>query len=152
MEKEVKAQAKYVKGSPRKARLVVNAVRGLPALQALDVLKYMPKGAAHKVRKVVQSALANATHNDNLAASDLVVSKIMVDSAPMFKRGRAESKGRYRKILKRNSHITVYLAKKGAIKILKNEEQPEAAKAVKAKPAAKPKVVAPKKITKSTKK
>jgi large subunit ribosomal protein L22 len=107
---EVKAIAKNVKGSPRKARIVADQVRGKNALYAVEALKYMQKGAATSVRKAVESAIANAVNNKNLSAQNLVITKIVVDAAPMYKRQRAESKGRARLILKRNSHITVYVA------------------------------------------
>jgi large subunit ribosomal protein L22 len=129
---EVKAQAKYLRGSAQKARLVADAVRGKKATYALEVLKYMRKAAAPEVRKVVQSALANAVNNFNLDPETLVVSQIMVDEAPMFKRGRAESKGRYRKILKRNNHVTVVLAEVNMAPA-QPETAPKAKKAAKAK-------------------
>lgn len=109
---EVKAVAKNVKGSPRKARIVADQVRGKSALFAVEALRYMPKGAALPVRKALESAIANAVNNRNLDAQSLVVTRISVDAAPMYKRQIAESKGRARLILKRNSHITVYVADK----------------------------------------
>ena len=115
MENKVKAQAKYVKGSPIKARLVADAVRGMDASAALVQLKYMQKKAAHDVYKVVASAVANATHNNKMDASKLFISSIMIDEAPTFKRFRPESKGRARRILKRNCHITVYVEEKAAV-------------------------------------
>lgn len=106
---KVTATVKNVKGTPNKTRIVAKLVKGQKALYALEQLKYVQKGAAPKVRKVVQSAVANAVHNNNLNAEKLVIENILVSPAPVLKRGKAESKGRYRTILKRNSHITVIL-------------------------------------------
>lgn len=107
--KTVIAKSKYTRGSARKFRIVVDQIKGMQALTALEVLKYVQRGAADKIAKVITSAVANAVHNDKLAPESLVIQSIFIDDAPMFKRGKAESKGRYRQILKRNSHITVVL-------------------------------------------
>lgn len=144
----IKAQGKYIGRSPRKIRLVADAVRGMNATLALASLKYMRKGGALDVYKVVASAVANATHNNKLNANELVITKIFIDEAPMYKRAIAQSKGRSRRILKRNSHITVIVS-------VPEKEQPkkEVAKAAKAEKPAEKKVAKktkPKKI--STKK
>jgi large subunit ribosomal protein L22 len=124
---KVTATAKFVKGTPNKARIVAKLVRGQKALYALEQLKYVQKGAAPKVRKVVQSAVANAVTNNNLKASDLVIENILISPAPTLKRGKAESKGRYRTILKRNSHITVILndGKQEEVKVEPKSEKKE---------------------------
>lgn len=106
---EYKAQAKNVKGSPRKARIVADAVRGMNALYAIEALRYMRKGAALTVRKVVESAVANATHNHGVSPESLKITRIQIDGGLVMKRQRAASRGRARLILKRNSHITVYV-------------------------------------------
>jgi large subunit ribosomal protein L22 len=142
MNREVKAQAKYVTRSARKIRLVADAVRGMNANLALASLKFMPQGGAADVYKVVASAVANATHNHGLSGEKLIISKIMIDVAPTYKRIKAESKGRARRILKRNSHITVYVAEpvvtaKPAAKAVAKPESSEATTAEAAKPAAK---------------
>lgn len=109
---EVKATSKYLRGSAQKARIVTNAIQGMPALEALDELKYMQKKAAGHVYKTLHSAIANAVENNGLKDSDLVILKAYANEAPTFKRGRAESKGRSRLIMKRNSHITIILGLK----------------------------------------
>jgi large subunit ribosomal protein L22 len=110
---EVRAQAKYISRSPRKMRPIADAIRGMKANLALANLKYMAKGGAADIYKVVASAVANATNNARMNADKLVISQIMIDVAPTFKRSRAESKGRSRRILKRNSHITVFVQEPG---------------------------------------
>ncbi len=164
--KEVKAVAKNVRGSARKARIPAAAVRGMRAEKALDVLKYMPRRAAHDVRKVVASAVANAVHNEGMESDKLIISKIHVDEAFTMKRYRPESKGRVRAIMKRNSNITVYVtdgaAEESKTKEVKAEKKSEEKKTEskkveskkaepkkKTKPAAKK--AAAKKETKSTK-
>ncbi len=110
MAKEIKAQAKNVKGSPQKARIVANAVRGKKATDAMITLQYMRKGAALKVRKVLKSAIANAVNNESMNAEKLVISKILIDEAPTYKRFTFKGRGRVHGIIKRNSHITVYVS------------------------------------------
>jgi large subunit ribosomal protein L22 len=111
-ERIVCAKAKYIPGSARKARLVIDTVRNMNALEAVDRLKFLNKRAALPVRKVIESAIANAYNNFEMEKKDLEIVKAFVDDAPIFKRGRAGSKGRYKKILKRNCHITIYLKEK----------------------------------------
>lgn len=106
---KVKAETKYVKGSPRKGKPVADAVRGMQVEQALATLKYMQKGFAPKVHKTVKSAVANAVNNHGMQQDRLVVTDIAVNPAPMYKRISFESRGRVRGILKRNSHIVVYV-------------------------------------------
>ncbi|MCA9379013.1 50S ribosomal protein L22 [Candidatus Dojkabacteria bacterium] len=117
---EIKAVAKNLRGSPRKARRVADAVRGKNALYAIEALRYMPNKSALDIRKVVQSAVANAVNNNGMNAETLIVKSIMVDSAFTIKRMRAQSRGRGRSILKRNCHITVLVdepkAEKGTAK------------------------------------
>ena len=98
--------------SPQKVRLVADQVRGLPIDQALTILTFSPKKAAVLVKKVLESAIANAEHNDGADIDDLKVSKIYVDQGPTLKRMRARAKGRGTRILKRTSHITVAVAEK----------------------------------------
>lgn len=125
---EIKAYGKNIKGSPRKARIVADAVRGQNAVYAIQALQYMPKGAAAKIRKVVQSAVANAVNNYNMNADELIVTRIMVDQGLVYKRMHAQSRGRGRSILKRTSNITVFVGKKGDNSVI-------AAKQVDSKPA-----------------
>lgn len=151
---EVRAYAKNIKGSPRKARIVADAVRGKNAVYAIEALKYMPKGAALKIRKVVESAVANAVHNYNMDADTLVITKISVDPGFTLKRMHAQSRGRGRAIIKRTSNITVFVGRPGANKAAnaKVEAKPAAAdaevKAVETK--AEPKAKKETKTTKST--
>jgi large subunit ribosomal protein L22 len=85
-------------------------VRGKPVGEALQTLQFTPKKAAGIVKKVLESAIANAEHNHGADIDELKVSAIMVDEAPTFKRFRARARGRGARILKRNSHITVRVA------------------------------------------
>lgn len=103
----VTAKHRYATISPQKCRLVADQIRGLTVERALDVLKYSPKKAAVLVGKVLESAIANAEHNEGADIDELKVSSIFVDQAPTLKRMRARAKGRGNRIIKRNSHITV---------------------------------------------
>jgi large subunit ribosomal protein L22 len=104
---EVSATLRQAHISAQKARLVADQVRGLPVERALNVLMFSPKKAAAMVRKVLESAIANAEHNEGADIDELKVSAIYVDEARTLKRFRARAKGRGTRILKRNSHITV---------------------------------------------
>lgn len=104
------AKLKFVRLSPQKARLVADQVRGKPVGQALQILKFSDKRAAGIVRKVLESAIANAEHNNGADVDELKVSVIMVDEGPVMKRLRPRAKGRADRILKRTSHITVRVA------------------------------------------
>jgi large subunit ribosomal protein L22 len=104
---EVSATLKQAHISAQKARLVADQVRGLPVERALNILIFSPKKAAAMVRKVLESAIANAEHNEGADVDELKVSAIFVNEARTLKRFRARAKGRGTRILKRNSHITV---------------------------------------------
>lgn len=104
---QVSATVKYVRFSPQKGRLVVDQIRGLPVARALDILEYSKKRAAVYVKKVLDSAIANAEHNNGADIDDLIVSEVYVDQGPTFKRLLPRAKGRADRILKRTSHITV---------------------------------------------
>ena len=104
---EVTAKLRYARISPQKCRLVADVVRGTPVGSALATLKFMPKKGAELVRKLLESAVANAEHNHGADVDDLKVSLIHVDAAPVLKRFAARAKGRGARIVKRNSHITV---------------------------------------------
>jgi large subunit ribosomal protein L22 len=106
----VAAKLRYARISPQKCRLVADMVRGKPVGEALQTLQFTPKKAAGIVKKVLESAIANAEHNHGADIDELKVSAIMVDEAPTFKRFRARARGRGARILKRNSHITVQVA------------------------------------------
>ena len=104
---EVSATHKQAHISAQKARLVADQVRGMPVEQALNLLMFSQKKAAGMVRKVFESAIANAEHNEGADIDELKVSAIYVNEASTMKRFRARAKGRGTRILKRNSHITV---------------------------------------------
>ncbi len=107
---QVSAKHRYARISPQKARLVADQVRGMPVDKALTLLKFSNKKAAVLVRKVLESAIANAEHNDGADIDELKVSSIFVDQGPTMKRMRARAKGRGNRIIKRTSHITVTVA------------------------------------------
>ena len=108
---EAKAIAKYVRVSPRKARLVVNEIRGYDFKEAVDVLRFTKKKIAEDILKLVNSAAANAVNIDeNIDPSKLFIKKIYVDEGPMLKRFRSRSRGRASGIRKKMSHITVVLS------------------------------------------
>ena len=104
------ARLKNARISAQKVRLVADQIRGMPVDNAINLLTFSNKKAAKIIKKVLESAIANAEHNDGADIDELSVSKIMVDEGPTFKRGRARAKGRGTQILKRNSHITVTVA------------------------------------------
>jgi large subunit ribosomal protein L22 len=104
------AKLKYARISPQKARLVADQVRGLPVERALQVLSYSGKKAADIIKNVLESAIANAEHNEGADIDELAVSSIWVDEGPTLKRMRARAKGRGNRIIKRMSHISVTVA------------------------------------------
>jgi large subunit ribosomal protein L22 len=107
---EVQAVSKYIRMSPRKARLVVDMVRGMPAQDALNLLRFETKAAAVPVGKLIRSAVANAEENYGLAADELYIAEIASDSGPTLRRGRFAARGRFKPILKRSTHLRVVLA------------------------------------------
>ena len=107
---QVAAKLKYARISPQKCRLVADAVRGQSVGNALQTLSLMQKKGARIVKKVLESAVANAEHNHGADIDELKVNMILVDEAPTFRRFRARAKGRSTRIIKRNSHITVQVA------------------------------------------
>jgi large subunit ribosomal protein L22 len=107
---EVTAKLKYARISPQKCRLVADVVRGKPVGNALATLRFMPKKGAELVRKVLESAVANAENNNGADVDELKVHRIHVDAAPVLKRFAARAKGRGARIVKRNSHITVVVS------------------------------------------
>lgn len=109
---ETAAVLRYARFSPQKARLVADQVRGLPVEKALQVLQYSPRAAAHVVRKVLESAVANAEHNDGADIDELTVKTIYVDEGPTLKRFRARARGRANQIKKRTCHIRIVVADK----------------------------------------
>ncbi|MFC6879920.1 50S ribosomal protein L22 [Actinomadura yumaensis] len=104
---EARAQARFIRVTPRKARRVVDLIRGLPAAEAQAALRFAPQAASGPVGKVLASAIANAEHNFKLDSDTLVVSRAWVDEGPTLKRFRPRAQGRAYRINKRTSHITV---------------------------------------------
>jgi large subunit ribosomal protein L22 len=104
---QVTSRLRYARISPQKCRLVAELVRGQTVGNAIATLRFMPKKGAKLVRKVLESAVANAEHNHGADIDELKVALIHVDAAPQLKRFAARAKGRGARILKRNSHITV---------------------------------------------
>ena len=106
---EARAVGKYIRVSPQKARLVADVVRGMEVDQAITTLKFMPKKAAAILRQVIESAVANATQDDQVDVDNLIVKNIFIDGGPSLKRIRPRAMGRATRIIKRTSHITVIL-------------------------------------------
>ena len=108
----VSATIKYARMSAQKARLVADQVRGLSVERALNTLTFSPKKAATIIKKLLESAVANAENNASLDVDELSITKIFVNEAPSFKRMRAAAKGRGNRVLKRNCHITIEVEEK----------------------------------------
>jgi large subunit ribosomal protein L22 len=104
---QVSATLKHARISPQKCRLIADQIRGMPVEKALNVLTFSPKKSAGMVRKLLESAIANAEHNEGADIDELSVAAIYVNEGRTLKRFRARAKGRGTRILKRNSHITV---------------------------------------------
>jgi ribosomal protein L22 len=105
----VNARARFVRVAPRKARLVADLVRGLPLEDALPLLRFSTRSAAQDIRKLIESAAANAENNHDLVADDLLIKDIHVDEGPTLRRYRPRALGRATRINKRTSHIAVAL-------------------------------------------
>ncbi len=105
-----KATLKYARLSPQKMRLIADQIRGLPVDRALNILAFSNKKAAAIVKKVLESAIANAEHNDGADIDELKISSICVDQGPTLKRLRPRARGRADRIIKRMSHVTVTVA------------------------------------------
>ena len=111
---EVRAIGKYNRVSPRKARLVCDAVRGKDVDQALAILRFLPQRSAPIIAKIVKSAAANAENNYDLDPSTLYVKYIFADDAPQIKRGEFRARGRFNRIIRRSCHITVIVDQRDA--------------------------------------
>jgi len=107
---ETAAKLKHARISAQKVRLVADQIRGLPVERALNLLAFSNKKAAGIMKKLLESAIANAENNDGADIDELRVSRVYVDEGPTMKRIRARAKGRAARILKRTSHITVAVA------------------------------------------
>jgi large subunit ribosomal protein L22 len=107
--REVRAEAKWVRISPRKARVVATHIRGRSVPEARTVLAFTQRAAAHEIAKVLHSAVSNAEANHGLRGDDLLVSACTIDEGPTIKRWRARARGRVARIRKRTCHITIRL-------------------------------------------
>jgi large subunit ribosomal protein L22 len=107
---EVRAEARYVRAAPRKAQLIVDQIRGRPVPEARTILAFMTRDAARDVRRVLDSAAANAEANHGLDSDDLYVVGAYVGAGPVLKRWKARARGRVGRIKKRTCHITIALA------------------------------------------
>jgi large subunit ribosomal protein L22 len=142
--KEVRAAAKWVRITPRKARLVVEHIRGRTVPEARTVLRFSDRAAAREIDKLLRSAVANAEANHNLIGDDLVVKTVYVDEGPTIKRWRARARGRAARIRKRMCHITITLGPAATATVTRApepeapaEEKPKRAPRRKAAPKAK---------------
>lgn len=138
---ETKAVSRFVRISPRKARQVIDMVRGKNVQEALDLLMFLPKKAARLIEKVVKSAAANAENNFGMTKDFLYISKAYVDGGPSIKRWLPRAYGRATPLKKRISHITVFVAERDTVaapkmkaakpaetkkKAVKSKEEPKA--------------------------
>ena len=139
---EVRAQAKWLRVTPRKARLVVEHIRGRSVPEARTVLAFTPRAAAREVEKVLASAVANAEANHGLIGDDLIVSAAYVDEGPTIKRWRARARGRAARIEKKTCHVTLRLRpadEDGQVsrpRRRRRQQEPEAAEAIAEEPKA----------------
>jgi large subunit ribosomal protein L22 len=140
---EVRAAAKWVRISPRKARLVVEHIRGRTVPEARTVLAFTQRSAAREVEKLLRSAVSNAEANHGLIGDDLVIKAAYVDEGPMLKRWRARARGRAVRIRKRTCHITLKLVPAPEATVTRPEPEAPAEekpkRAPRRKAAAKPK-------------
>ena len=149
--REVRAQAKYLRMSPRKARLVAEHIRGRSVPEARAVLAFTSREAARALENVLQSAVANAETNHGIAEDRLYVKAAYVDGGPVLKRWRARARGRVARIRKRTCHVTLLLAEGAVVEApappeLPKTEEPEATP----KPKRKTSAAAKKKTATST--
>ena len=127
---EVRASAQYLRITPRKARLVVDHIRGRSVPEARSVLAFTPRAAAREIEKVLASAVANAEANHGLIGDELVITSAYVDEGPVIKRWRARARGRVARIEKRTCHVTLRLQPledDGAARRPRRQQQAEAA-------------------------
>ena len=111
---DIHAKLRFLSVSAQKVRLVIDLVRSKDAVQALEILRFVPNRAAKPVRKVLASAVANAEENFGVSRDDLYVAEIFADEAPTRHWRRFGARGRFKPILRRNSHVTVILRERGA--------------------------------------
>ena len=114
MAHDIQAHLRFLPMSAQKVRLVVDLVRGKDANTALEMLRFVPKAAALPVRKLLASAVANAEENFGVSRDDLYVAQIFANEATTRKWRRFGARGRFKPILRRNSHVTIVLRERGA--------------------------------------
>ncbi len=107
------AKLRSARITPQKARLVADQIRGLPVDRAINILTFSNKKAAGLIKKVLESAIANAEHNDGADVDELKVKTILVDEGPIMKRWMPRARGRANQIFKRTSHVTVVVEEAG---------------------------------------
>lgn len=112
MSVESVAKLRFARISPQKVRLVADQIRGVPVENALEILEFSSKKAGQIMRKVLESAIANAEHNEGADIDELKVSAVMVDEGPSMKRIKPRARGQADRIVKRTSHVTVRVADK----------------------------------------
>lgn len=112
---EARAQARYVRMSPRKVRAVVDLIRNKDLDEALSILRYTPRAASEPLNKLVKSAAANAEHNQEMNRGKLYIAQAYVDEGPTMKRVQPRARGRRNLIFKRSSHITVILKERKGV-------------------------------------
>ena len=133
---EARAQARYVRVTPMKARRVINLIRGMNAAEAQAVLTFAPQAASEPIGKVLASAIANATNNHAMDVRGLMVSEAFVDEGPTMKRIRPRAQGRAYRVRKRSSHITVIVSDGVTeVAVSKAAKAAKPAKAAKVEPA-----------------
>jgi large subunit ribosomal protein L22 len=115
MAHDIRAHLRNFPMSAQKVRLVLDLVRGRDAVQALDMLRYAPQGAAQPVMKLLSSAVANAEENFGVSREDLFVAQIFADEAPTRKWRRFGARGRFKPLLRRSSHVTVVLRERESV-------------------------------------
>jgi large subunit ribosomal protein L22 len=114
-EHDVRATARFVQTSAQKTRLVIDLVRGRPAKEAIEILRFSRKGAAEPVSKVIRSAMANAEKNFGLDPDEMFIARIWADEGPSRRWRRFGARGRFKPIIRRASHITVILRERPGV-------------------------------------
>ena len=109
---EARAYLKYARIAPRKVQIVLDLIRNKPVDQALAILKHTPKAACEPLEKLLKSAMANAENNHNMDVETLYVSTAVANPGPTLKRGQPRAQGRYNRILKRTTHVTIGVSEK----------------------------------------
>jgi large subunit ribosomal protein L22 len=110
----IRAYVRHVSVSAQKMRLVLGLVRGKKVIDALNILKFTPNGAAHPVSKLISSAAANAEENFGISRDDLYIYRIYADEGPTRKWRRFGARGRFKPVLRRSSHVTIILREEAA--------------------------------------